>query len=71
MRSVALGLSFEALGKALAEDLDRCGALRPAGAPSLLRSTSAADLAPLAQRYARLAQMALQRGARSPREGAE
>jgi hypothetical protein len=69
LRAVALGLSFEALGKAVAEDLDRCGVLRPAGAPALLRTTSAADLAPLAPRYARLVQMALQRAARSSRGG--
>jgi hypothetical protein len=67
VRAVALGLSFEALGKAVAADLERWGALRPFGPPELLRSTSAADLAPLAPRYARLAWMALERGDRSRR----
>ena len=62
LRAVAVGLSFEALGKAVAEDLGRYGALRTAGAPMLLRSTSAADLTPLAPRYARLVRMARQRG---------
>jgi hypothetical protein len=66
LRAVALGLSFEALGRAVAEDLERWGVLRPAGAPMRLRSTSAADLAPLAPRYARLTRLALQRGAQSP-----
>ncbi len=65
LRAVAVGLSFEALGKAVAEDLGRYGALRTAGAPMLLRSTSAADLTPLAPRYARLVRMARQRGAPS------
>jgi hypothetical protein len=67
VRAVALGLSFEALGKAVAGDLERWGVLRPFGPPELLRSTSAADLAPLAPRYARLAWMALERGDRSLR----